>query len=220
MLVLDRIFSSHADRIQPLVQEATGEGFHQSWEVLTQDIDNYGQPKALLFGLRNSDNDYVGFFHLSLSYQWTDNGFHQRLLAIATVNYAFISAQYRQLEDGVYMAGLAGALAARQLAPETLYQSAPSAESVAGYAADFPFRCLSTRCRTRVIPSGGADSFRKFQQAFEKNIHDVTRKHPYMYWFNDGAASTDDEFDYDNPDLWLIPVEAEDSESDHWWLLH
>lgn len=217
MLVLDRIFSSFADRIQPLVQEVSGEGFHQSWKVLTQDIDNYGQPKALLFGLRNPDNEYVGFFHLSLSYEWTDNGFHQCLLATATVNYAFITAKYRQLEDGVYMADLAGALAARQLAPETLYQSAPLPDPEVSYAADFPFRRLSINFRTRVIPSGGADSFRKFQQAFEKNIHDVTRKHPYMYWFNDDATSTDDEFDFDNPDFSLA---LEESDLKPWWELH
>lgn len=218
MKVLDRIFSSSMDSIKPVVQEAAGDNFQPIWRELSDDVDDYGKPKALLFGLRNLDNDYIGFSHIRLNYQWSDNGFHQSLLVTATLNYSFIGSQYRPHEDGIYMADLTGALAARQLAPETLYQSAPSAECVAGFAADFPFRCLSTRCRTRIIPSGGAESLNKFQQAFEKNIHDVTRKHPYMYWFNGGGAETDDEFDFDNPDLWF--VSTEDDETDHWWLLH
>lgn len=211
-------FSGEKDKIRALVQKVAGVNFRNTWSQLAEDIDAYGQPAALLFGMRNFDGNYVGFSHIRLSYQWSDNGFHQSLLVTATLNYSFIGSQYRPHEDGVHMAHLTGALAARQLAPETLYQSAPSAESVAGYAADFPFRRLSTRCRTRVIPSGGAESLNKFQQAFEKNIHDVTRKHPYMYWFNAGAAATEDEFDCDNPDLWLTP--DEDDEADPWWELH
>lgn len=179
--MVERIFYSDVDVLEPLFKEAYGDCVF-SRAAATQNIDQPFNPSQVTFALKE-DEGYIGFINIWLDSDWYEIDEYPQFHMTARLNCIFITEAYRSLTSlKRFVEEAVGSLTKHYLFPMEWYRCSPDPVFAEDEDAPDPCRTLILNFDAELHSAEQESLFNTFRDSLSYAVHQLCEKSPEFFF--------------------------------------